>query len=161
MSLGHYVIWDLTCWRQESPTRPVRLGWPVDPELTGQPTAQAGAAGGTLTNERNVNVISLLCTAQPGLFSEIWAGRESGADGKMLLLLLPPSEPSRPLHNGKLSGGNLSLALSSLSAPRPNLRPGSGRTNFYSPSLLSCSPAQAALSHHSTARPAFPFNFSF
>ena len=84
---------------------------------------------------------------------------ESGADGKMLLLLLPPSEPSRPLHNGKLSGGNLSLALSSLSAPTQSQA--RLRSIQLLLSLLSCSPARPALSHHSTARPAFPFNFSF
>ena len=96
--------------------------------------------------------------------SERGRERESGADGKMLLLYLllaPITEPSRPLHNGKLSGGNLKLAPISLSlwpATQSQAQVSQLRSNQLLlgvlPLLLLTHPA---LSHHSTASTSFSF----
>ena len=143
-----------------------RLGW-VTCSVTWWP--RTGRAGGTLTNERNVNVIP----AQPAdcfpRYEQRERERESGADGKMLLLYLllaPITEPSRPLHNGKLSGGNLKLAPISLSLARDPIS-GAGLAAQVEPTFTRRAASPAAHppgafppfhSQHQLFLSTFPFN---
>ena len=84
----------------------------------------------------------------------------------LYLLLAPITEPSRPLHNGKLSGGNLKLAPISLSLARDPIS-GAGLAAQVEPTFTRRAASPAAHppgafppfhSQHQLFLSTFPFN---
>ena len=134
---------------------------------------RTGQAGGTLTNERNVNVIP----AQPADCFPRYEQREREREREwrrwqdvVIVFVAGPHHRAISLAPSIMESCQAaiwsSLPSLSLSGPRPNLRRrsrSSGRTNFYSAGCLSCcsrSPTRRFPTIPQPA-PAFPFNFSF
>ena len=154
VSLGYYVIWDLV---SDGDWAGWPAQWPGDLELAG--LAALSLMRGMLMWSRPSQRIVFQDTSSE-------RGRERVAPMARCCYCIccwPPSQShlSRPLHNGKLSGGNLKLAPISLSlwpATQSQAQVSQLRSNQLLlgvlPLLLLTHPA---LSHHSTASTSFSF----